>query len=136
MEVSLQKKETESGWFDIKGGGRVHIRLLSADDITAMRKACFSTVAEYPLLDGEYRRFEAEKFDKDLWEDMTNDLSIIGWDVMVNAETKEPIAVTLDNKKLLMFPGVCPAFVEAVRKGRKALQKTSTEKVKAAEKNS
>jgi hypothetical protein len=141
MEVDLKKKETESGWFDIKGGGRVHVRLLSVDDIVAMRKACFSPVVEYPLLKDpktgkeDYRRFESEKFDGDLWETMKNDLGILGWDVMVNKETKQPIEVTTENKNLLMFPGVCPSFCEAVEKGMASLKEAEKAKAAASEKN-
>ena len=141
MEVDLKKKETESGWFDIKGGGRVHIRLLSADDIITMRKACFSRVVEYPLLKDpktgkeDYRQFESEKFDSDLWEEMKNDLAIIGWDAMVNKETKKPIEVTKENKNMLMFPGVCPPFREAVEKGLASLKEAEKAKAAASEKN-
>jgi hypothetical protein len=141
MEVDLKKKETESGWFDIKGGGRVHVRLLSVDDIAAMRKACFSPVVDYPLLKDpktgreEYRRFESERFNDNLWEEMKNDLAIIGWDAMVNKETKKPIEVTKENKNLLMFPGVCPPFREAVEKGMASLKEAEKIKAEAVIKN-
>ena len=141
MEVDLKKKETESGWFDIKGGGRVHVRLLSVDDIAAMRKACFTRVVEYPLLKDpktgreDYRQFESEKFDVDLWEEMKNDLAIIGWDAMVNKETKKLIEITKDNKNLLMFPGVCPQFREAVEKGMASLKEAEKAKAEAVIKN-
>jgi hypothetical protein len=141
MEVNLEKKETKSGWFDIKGGGRVNIRLLSAADVEAMKKACLTVVDKYPLLlnpetgKEEYRFFQSQEFNEGLFEEMKNDLSIVGWDTMVNAKTKEPIEVTKENKNLLMFPGVCPQFVEAVEAGRKALKEQDRTEREESEKN-
>jgi len=145
MEVELTKKEGLSGWFDIEGGGRVNVKLLDVDEMKAIRAACVKTVAEYPYLDVDpgdpkkgkaYKRFESEKLDGELLMEMINDKSIIGWDAMVDSKTKSPIEVTPENKKILMFPGVCPKFAEAVEAARVALKKAEEEKAAAELKNS
>jgi len=144
MEVELSKDETVDGWFDIKGGGRVHVKLLTPEEMREIRKACFSTKVEYPYLDVDpekpekgkaYKRFEAEVFDAEKMLDMVNEMSIIGWDTMVDKKTKAAIDVTPENKKLLMYPGVCPSFVEAVDGARKALKAAFEEAAKSEEKN-
>lgn len=131
MIVDLTEKE-EAGTFDLKGGGKVHLRLLNAKDLKAMRKACVKVVAEYPLIEGKHQRFEAQQVDSDLWDTMLHDRTITGWDGLFDKNEK-PIPVTPENKVLLMERE--PVFREAVEAGLKALKEAETERVQAAEKN-
>ncbi len=140
MIVDLEKRETENGWFDLEGGGKVHVRLLSREDITEMRKLCMKTVAEYPLLDIDpadpakgkaHRRFEALKFDEDLWEAELADRSILGWEGIAD-RTEKPVPVTRENKILLL---TVPKFAAVIAEARKVLQERDAEKAKALEKN-
>lgn len=131
MIVDLAEK-TESGTFELKGGGKVHLRLLTGEDLKAMRKACLSTAVEYPLLDGKYQRFETEKFDAELFRQMGWDRNIVGWDDLYDRNEK-PIPVTPENKALLMER--VPEFKEAVENGNKALRDREKAETEAAEKN-
>lgn len=131
MIVDLEDRE-ERGTFDLEGGGKVHLRLLSATDLRDIRKACTTVKAEYPLLDGEYRRFESHEFNADLFDEMRFDRCITGWDDVFD-RNKTPVPVTKENKVLLMR--IVPKFSKAVNKGLKALQKAERERVEAAEKN-
>ena len=136
MIVDLEEKE-ESGWFDLGDGGRLHLRLLSADDLKEMRKACFSVKAEYPLLktaDGKevYQRFEAQEFDADLFDEMKWDRIVIGWEKILDRNEK-PIPVTKENKILLMQR--VPKFAKAVDDGLLALKDAEKARTEQAEKN-
>ena len=131
MIVDLNEK-TESGWFDLEGGGRVHLRLLDITDIRDMRKACLKTVPEYPKIDGKYQRFEGQEFDGDLWNEMLWDRTIIGWEGIFDRDER-PIPVTKEHKVLLMMR--VPEFVRVYEEGIKALKAAEEVRAEAAEKN-
>jgi hypothetical protein len=131
MIVDLNEK-TESGWFDLEGGGRVHLRLLDITDIRDMRKACLKTVPEYPKLDGKYQRFEGQEFDNDLWNEMLWDRTIIGWEGIFDRDER-PIPVTKERKVLLMMRA--SEFVKVYEEGIKALKAAEEARAEAAEKN-
>ena len=131
MIVDLNEK-TESGWFDLEGGGRVHLRLLDITDIRDMRKACLKTVPEYPKLDGKYQRFEGQEFDNDLWNEMLWDRTIIGWEGIFDRDER-PIPVTKERKVLLMMR--VSEFVKVYEEGIKALKAAEEARAEAAEKN-
>lgn len=133
MIIDLDEKD-ECGTFELAGGGKVHLRLLTIDDLKVMRKACLKTVPEYPLLDGKYQRFEGQTFDGDLFDEMKWDRVITGWDDLFD-RNKKPIPVIKENKILLMSPGKAPEFVRAVEEGLKTLKDADAEKFRAAEKN-
>lgn len=140
MIVDLQDKE-EAGTFDLKGGGKVHLRLRNEADEKEIREACVKTVVEYPYLfdvvdgktltTGKYVRFESEKTDTDLFLALCWDRNIIGWEGVL--ENGELVPVTKENKVLLMEKSV--AFQEAVTNGLKALQGAFKTKSEQAEKN-
>ncbi len=131
MIVDLTDK-TESGWFDLEGGGRLHLRLLDITDIRDMRKACLKTVPEYPKIEGKYQRFEGQEFDGDLWNEMLWDRTIMGWEGIFDRNEK-PIPVTKENKALLMMR--VSEFVRVYEEGIKALKAAEEVRAEAAEKN-
>jgi hypothetical protein len=131
MIVDLEDKEVK-GTFELKGGGKVHLRLRNEQDEKEIRAACVTTTVEYPFLDGQYRRFEVEKTDTDKLLEMSWDRNITGWDDLFD-KNKKPIPVTTKNKALLMR--VASEFREAVTDGLKALQDDAKVKAKAVEKN-
>ncbi len=135
MIVDLEDKE-ESGSFELKGGGKVHLRLMSRKDIKEIRDATTTVVSEYPLLgegkDAKYQRFEAEKVDVELLMEMRLDRNITGWDGLFDRNEK-PIPVTKENKVLLMV--MVPEFREAVDDGLAALKKAEMDRAEQLEKN-
>jgi hypothetical protein len=130
MNVDLQDKE-ERGSFDLKGGGKVHLRLRNEQDEKEIRAACITPVVEYPFLDGKYQRFETEKTDTDLLLSMCWDKNITGWEGIL--EDKKPVPVTKENKALLMRKSA--DFRDAVTNGLEALREASKAKAEQAEKN-
>jgi hypothetical protein len=131
MIVDLEEKE-ESGTFELEGGGKVSLRLLSGVDLKAMRKACMTTAVEYPLLDGKYQRFEAPKFNGELFEEMKWDRAITGWEALFD-RNKKPIPVTPENKVLLMEKA--EEFAAAVNAGLASLKEAEKVRTEQAEKN-
>ncbi len=140
MIVDLQDKE-EAGTFDLKGGGKVHLRLRNEQDEKEIRAACVTPAVEYPyLLDivngvtlttGKYVRFESDKTDMIKFVEMAWDRNITGWDGIL--EDSKPVPVTTENKIKLMK--MSPNFNEAVTNGLKALAEASKTKAAQAEKN-
>ena len=132
------EEKTETGTFELEGGGKVHLRLLTVGDLKAMQKACVKKVVEYPLLEdpatGKKRhvRFEAEEFDAEKFASMGHDRNITGWDDLFDRNEK-PIPVTPENKDLLMER--VPAFAEAVTAGNKALREAEKARTEQVAKN-
>jgi hypothetical protein len=131
MIVDLTDKE-EKGRFDLKDGGWIELRLLSVQDIKDMRDACIKTVAEYPLLDGKYQRFERMDFNSDLWDEMRYDRTIVGWGDIFDKNEK-PIPCTKEMKVALMIK--VPEFITAYTEGMKTLKDAEKAKAEVQEKN-
>ncbi len=137
MIVDLTEKD-EKGSFELKGGGKVHLRLMDDKDVREINAACFKTKAEYPLLkdpvDGKekYQRFEGREVDSGLLIEMRLDRNITGWDDVFDRNNK-PIPVTKENKVLLYR--LVADFREAVDNGLKALKETGDARTEQAEKN-
>jgi hypothetical protein len=129
MIVDLSDKDV-AGKFELKGGGKVHLRLRNEKDEREILAACRTVTAEYPFLDGQYRRFEVVKNDQDLFFEMSMDRNITGWDGLFD-KNKKPIPVTKENKVLLMK--VAPDFRDAVNAGLAALKEAETAEAKIAE---
>lgn len=124
--------KTEQGWFDVEGGGRVEFRLLSADELKEITKACVKKGVEYPRLDGQFRRFETVDIDNDLFNEMIWDRSIVGWEGLFDAQERE-IPVTRENKCLLMTR--IQAFADLHERAMKTLKEATDERAEASEKN-
>lgn len=137
MIVNLVDKDV-TGSFELKGGGKVHLRLRNEQDEKEIRAACYVTVAEYPLLkdpvDGKekYQRFESEKVNIELLFEMSWDKNIVGWEDLFDKNEK-PIPVTKENKILLMK--LVPEFREAVTEGLNALKEMEQKKAEELPKN-
>ncbi len=131
MNVDLTDKE-ERGSFDLKGGGKVHLRLRTDQDEKEIRAACVTSVVEFPLLDGKHQRFETEKTDTEQYVEMAWDKNIVGWDEIYDVN-KKPVPITKENNVLLMK--LVPTFNKAVADGLKALKEASTDRAEQAEKN-
>lgn len=133
MIVDIDKRpETESGWFELRDGGRVHLRLMSADDLREIRKTCITSETEYPLLGGKYQRFEVQKFDDEAFDVLMWDKTIIGWEQILDRNA-HPVPVSKEMKALLMRN--VPEFYEAVNNGLKSLKESEAARVEAARGN-
>ena len=132
MIVDLDERPPERGRFDIEGGGWVELTLLPQSALEAIDKECTTTRVEYPILDGQYRRFEAVKTDNDRKLAMTLDRCIVSFGDITDRSGK-PVAVNSENKKLL-FEKV-PLFKATVDAGLKTLREREAIQAAEREKN-
>lgn len=132
-----RNKETESGKFELPGGGYIHIRLLGMADIKELDAECLSTEDRYPLLEDEngkkeFHHFAVERNDPDKRRRMTLDRTITGWEG-ITEEDGTPIPCTAEEKEFLYLNDL--EFAAAYTEGIQALRKRSEEKAEALEKN-
>ena len=133
-----RNKETESGKFELPGGGHIHLRLLGMADIKELDAECISIEDQYPLLEDEngkkeFHHFAVERNDPDKRRRMTLDRTITGWDG-ITEEDGTPTPCTAENKEFLYLDDL--EFATAYSEGIAALRQRSEKKAEALEKNS
>lgn len=137
--IDLDGQEVSRGSFEVAGGGRLLLRLLTAADIRDINKATTRVDDLFPLLEDPetkkmvYRHFRAPSFDSDLFEQMVWDRTIEGWEGFFDAKGK-PIPVTAETKTLLMAKSADVA--EAYHAGMKALKTAKDAEDEAQKKSS
>jgi len=119
-------------WFDMEGGGRVELKILSPEDWRTIRNQTVKTVPDYVKLDGEWKRFEVEKRDDDLQNELFWDSLIVAWEGLLDAKGRE-IPCTSENKSLLMLTQ--PTFSKFIGGCIDVLTKDETARMAASEKN-
>ena len=125
-------EEKPATWFDMEGGGRVQLRILSAEGWKAIRGQSVQVVAEYQKLDGKWERFEVEKKDDDLQNRLFWDAVIVAWENLQDGKGRE-ILCTPENKTLLMLTQ--PKFSRFIGECVEVLTKDETARAEASEKN-
>jgi len=96
----------EAAWFDYEGGGRVKLRVCSADDYQSIRKKTFKRTVEFKKIDNRLERFAVdEPVDDDKFRIMLWDMWIVDWENFYDADMK-PIPCTTEMKILLMGKSV------------------------------
>jgi hypothetical protein len=102
-------EENQGVWFDINGGGRVQLKILSYVEWKEIAKATITKgPPEYPLLKTDEKspakhiRFQPEIINNDLQIEMTWDKTIISWEGLMDKNQK-PIPCTKEWKIRLMF---------------------------------
>jgi hypothetical protein len=123
----------EGAWFDLDGGGRIQLRTLSIGTLKDIRKQCVKQVVEYKRIEGKAERFEVEKENADLSNELFWDHCIVAWEKFVDGKGKE-IPCTKENKILLMTQS--QKFVRFVSDCLKKLTEDEEAKGQALEKNS
>lgn len=126
--------EEKSAWFDMEGGGRVKLRVLSTSDWERIRE---KTVTKEPIVmrvdDGSHKLFEREIVDDVLQRKLVNDETIVEWENIVDKDNNE-IECTIENKdKLMMMRN--PFFRNFVNEKLDTLTELYTEEEKEEEKN-
>jgi hypothetical protein len=100
MIVDLNEKP--GVWFDLKEGGRVKLRVLTADDWKNIRKVTVKKVPFIAMVENRNQVFNQEVTDEDKQMEMIHDLSIVDWEGFVD-KNQEPIPCTSDNKSKFML---------------------------------
>ena len=135
MTVFDLDNEEKGAWFDMEGGGRVQIQVLSPSDWIKINKA--TVKRGDPIVKeiggGKYQLFEREILDRDLQIEMCNDMSIVTWENLFDGKNN-PIPCTKENKARLMFMKD-NRFRDFVNEKIGILNGIETERKETAEKN-
>jgi hypothetical protein len=99
--TTFDLEEEAGAWFEMDGGGRVQIRLISPETMKSIRKQSVKRRVEFKKVDGTPARFEHEEIDEDLQSELFWDDCIVGWQGLMDAKGRE-IPCTKENKLLLM----------------------------------
>lgn len=119
-------------WFDMDGGGRVQLRILTPEDWRSIRRQAVKVVPEYTKLDGKWERFEVVKSDDELQDVLFWDALIVGWEGLFDAKGRE-IPCTKEMKALLMLTQ--PSFSRFIRGCIDILTPDEAKRQEASEKN-
>lgn len=119
-------------WFDLEGGGRVHLRPMTPDTIKAIRKQTVKRRVEYKRIEGKAERFEVEEIDEDLQNALFWDHIILGWENILDGRSEE-IPCTRETKTLLMSRSA--AFARFIGESLKTLNEAESDAAEADEKN-
>jgi hypothetical protein len=125
-------EEHPGTWFDMEGGGRVQLKTLGPAGWKAIRAKSVKVVSEYQKLDGKWERFEVEKKDDDLQNELFWDAVIVAWELLYDSKGA-PIPCTAENKVLLMTTQ--PRFARFVGECVEALNRDAKARAEASEKN-
>jgi len=93
--------EAPGAWFDFDGGGRVHLRSMSADRLKAIRKQTVKVRVEYKRIEGRAERFEVDETNNELENALFWDYVIQGWENFFDSKGAE-IPCTAEMKLLLL----------------------------------
>jgi len=118
-------------WFDMDGGGRVQLKTLAAEEWKTIRAKSVKTVPEYQKLDGKWERFEVEKKDDDLQNELFWDAVIVAWENLLDGKGQE-IPCTAENKTLLMLTQ--PRFSKFIGECVDTLTKDESARAEASKK--
>jgi len=124
--------EKPATWFEMEGGGRVQLKTLSSEGWKAIRAKSVKVVPEYQKLDGKWERFEVEKKDDDLQNNLFWDAVIVAWENLLDGKMQE-IPCTAENKTLLMLTQ--PKFSKFIGECVETLTKDESARAAASEKN-
>ncbi len=119
-------------WFEMEGGGRVQLRLLSADDFKEIDKQTVKKKVEYRKVDGTPARFDVEASDTELRNHLFWDRAIVAWENIFDRNEAE-IPCTSENKILLMSKSI--KFAEFVADGFRVMREDGIKRTEESEKN-
>lgn len=88
-------------FFEMEGGGRVQLQIVSADAFRAIQKQTVKKKIDFKKVEGTPGRFEFEEVDTDLQNALFWDAVIVSWENLFD-KNKKPIPCTKENKVLLM----------------------------------
>ncbi len=93
--------EITAKFFEMEGGGRVQLKIVSAGEFKEIRKQTVKKRVDFKKVDGIPGRFPFEEIDEDLQNELFWDAVIVSWENFSDKNGK-PIPCTKENKVLLM----------------------------------
>ena len=132
MATIINVDENKSQSFEMEGGGKVYLRVITSEEFNAINKKTTKKKVEYRKVDGTASRFEYEEIDYDLRTELFYDAAIINWENFVDAEGNE-IPCTKENK--MLFMNKSSAFSKFITDSIKILTDDRNRENEEAEKN-
>lgn len=125
-------QEKTNAWFEMEGGGQIHLQLLDADDFKEIKKKTVEKKIEFKRVEGKAERFNFEEVNDELQNELFWDRIILEWKNLFDAK-EAPIECTKDTKILLMTKS--KKFSTFIFESLKKLREMDEQQSKEAEKN-
>ena len=124
--------EDDGTWFDVEGGGRIKLRIMTPDVNKVIRKKTVKKRVDFKKVEGVPSRFEYEEVNEDLQTELFWDYIIVDWENFID-RNGEQIPCTSENKVLLISKST--RFVSLLNGFLKELTDYEEEKTAQIEKN-
>jgi len=135
LDVSKEK------WFEMDGGGRVQFRIVSPAEFRNIIKKTVKQKEIFKKVEGTPARFDVERVDTDLQNELFWDAAIVSWDDFSfrHPDTKKvihctPKTCTKENKLLLVTRS--KRFITFANESLKALAEDESKEAEVEAKNS
>lgn len=125
-------QEITNAWFEMEGGGQIHLQSLTPEIVNEITKQVVKKKIEYKKVEGKAERFVYEDIDNDLQNELFWNYLIVDWKDLYDAK-QIPIECTKENKILLMRRS--KKFADFILESLGKLKELSIQQAEEAEKN-
>lgn len=125
-------EKSRDAWFELEGGGRVLLHLLSADEWNEIKVKTTTISDTCKFLGGKWERFEIEKVDANQQNRLFWDKIIVNWEYLYDKNGNE-IPCTIDNKLLLLNKSL--KFIDFINSSLEHLRQDEIMHQEVVEKN-
>ncbi len=132
MQIVDLNEVPQGTWFDLDGGGRIELKILSADEFKEIRKITVKKEVTYKRLDGKPERIAYDDVNEELQNELFWDKAILNWEGILDKNGEE-IPCTKEMKVLLMSKSV--QFMKIVSKYMATLNEDEERRLASLEKN-
>jgi hypothetical protein len=95
-------EEAVGTWFEHDDGWKVSLRICSLDELKRIRKQTVKEKFTFKRLDGAPYRVKWDETDEEAQSSMIWDYCIVDWQEMYDKDGETPLALTAENKMMLM----------------------------------
>jgi hypothetical protein len=132
MPTVFDLEQKAGAWFEMDGGGRIQIHVLTQEEFKEVRRQTVKKKVDFKKVDGTPARLPYEEVNEDLQNELFWDTCIVAWENLFDGKGKE-IPCTKENKILLMMRS--QAFARFVAESIETLTKDQMRQVEEEEKN-
>lgn len=125
-------EQDTNAWFEIDGGGQVHLQILSQEIIKEIRSQVVKKKIDFRRIDGKAERIVYDDINEDLQNELFWDRIILGWKDLYDSNGI-PIECTRQNKVLLMNKS--QKFLNFIMENLGKLKDLDTQRIEDIEKN-
>ncbi|MDD5532389.1 MAG: hypothetical protein PHC52_06325 [Syntrophales bacterium] len=132
MPTVFDLEQKAGTWFEMDGGGRIQIHVLTPEEFKEVRRQTVKKKVDFKKVDGTPARLPYEEVNEDLQNELFWDACIVAWENLFDGKGKE-IPCTKENKVLLMMRS--QTFARFVAESIETLTKDQAQQAEQAEKN-